>query len=366
MRRPEKGETEGENMTLTVVSFATVAVTAAVGVAILVQLMRPIALRIGLVDVPVGRKTHTGNIPLIGGPAIWLVIVIGNALVFPSLYASALLATSTLILMGIMDDRQPIRAPVKLLAQLSICLAFVLAHDIRLHDIGVYPWFGAPEYGVYHTALATLALVGAINCFNFIDGIDGLCASLALATFIHVALAFQLNGEAPPTSLVFQMALYLGALLTFLGFNLGVFGHRKIFLGDSGSIFLGFSVGTLTLVASQTNAATAQSVIPASLCLWIVALPVADLVFTSLRRMATNRSPMAPDRSHLHYVLIDGGWSPRASLVWMIIGASAAFWLGFFILHNFGEPATVAGFLCFLVFYAGLAETLRRRMVSAH
>jgi UDP-N-acetylmuramyl pentapeptide phosphotransferase/UDP-N-acetylglucosamine-1-phosphate transferase len=85
MRRPEKGETEGENMTLTLVSFATVAVTAAVGVAILVQLMRPIAPRIGLVDVPVGRKTHTGNIPLIGGPAIWLVIVIGNALVFPSL-----------------------------------------------------------------------------------------------------------------------------------------------------------------------------------------------------------------------------------------------------------------------------------------
>ena len=352
-------------MTLTPTAFATIAVLAAIAVVMLVQVLRPLATRLGLVDVPRGRKTHTGNIPLIGGPAIWLVIVVGNALFFPSLYASALLATGALVLIGLMDDRQPIRAPVKLLAQLCICLAFVLANDMRLHDIGVYKWFGASEYDAYHIALATLALVGAINCFNFIDGIDGLCASLAVATFIHVALAFPLIGEPIPAALVFQMALYLGALLAFLSYNLGVFGQGKIFLGDSGSIFLGFSAGALTLIASQTNVATVQSVIPASLCLWIVALPLADLAFTSMRRMLTGRSPMSPDRSHLHYVLVDSGWSPRASLLWMIAGASGTFWLGFFIVNNVGESATVLGFLGFLVFYAGLAETLHRQMVRA-
>ena len=160
---------------------------------VLVFALRPLAIRLQLVDKPSGRKTHKGDVPLIGGPVIWLVGGIDHILAFiDNPPWSAILAATMLVILGVIDDRQPIPASIKLIFHLAAAAIVVLGENLVISDIGILPLiFGSPELATLHTALAIIAIATAVNAFNMIDGIDGLAASMALLALTHINLSFN-------------------------------------------------------------------------------------------------------------------------------------------------------------------------------
>lgn len=317
---------------------------------VLVFALRPLAIRLQLVDKPSERKTHKGDIPLIGGPVIWLVVLLGILAFIDNPPWSAILAATMLVILGIADDRQPIPAIIKLTFHISAASIVVLGENLVISDIGIFPGvFGLPELAKLHVVLAVIAITTAINAFNMIDGIDGLAASMALLALTHINLSFNLIlGSTPPDYAAFAV-LFSGALAGFLLFNLQVFNGTKIFLGDSGSMLVGLMIGTALIGASQETTRFAGSPnIPATLCLWAIAVPITDIVSIVIGRLISGHSPMAPDRKHLHHKIIDAGFSSRRTLLILILSAVGAFWLGFGLTTLFSEIGSFIGFIIFI------------------
>ena len=320
---------------------------------VLVFALRPLAIRLQLVDKPSGRKTHKGDVPLIGGPVIWLVVLTGILAFIDNPPWSAILAATMLVILGVVDDRQPVPASIKLIFHLAAATIVVLGENLVISDIGILPLiFGSHELATLHTALAIIAIATAVNAFNMIDGIDGLAASMALLALTHINLSFNLILGSTPTDYATFAVLFSGALAGFLLFNLQVFNGRKIFLGDSGSMLVGLMIGTALIGASQETSRFAGSPnIPATLCLWAIAIPIADITSIIIRRLISGRSPLAPDRKHLHHKIMDAGFSPRRTLLILILSAVGAFWLGYGLTTRLNEMASFTGFIIFVPAY---------------
>ncbi|CAI8198199.1 MAG: Undecaprenyl-phosphate alpha-N-acetylglucosaminyl 1-phosphate transferase [Alphaproteobacteria bacterium] len=320
---------------------------------VLVIALRPLAIRLQLVDKPDARKTHKGDVPLLGGPVIWLVIVTGIILLIPNPPWSIVLAATMLVILGMVDDRQPVSARLKLMFHLAAATIVVMGEKLGISDIGIFhELFNVSALGNLHAVLAVIAIATAINAFNFIDGIDGLSASMALLALTHTNLAFNLIHGSTPPDYAFFAVLMSGALAGFLLFNLQVFNGRKIFLGDSGSMLIGLLVAVALIGASQaTGRLGGNPTIPASLCLWLIAIPLTDMMSIIIRRLAGGRSPMAPDRTHIHHKIMEAGFSARRTLLIMILSSVGAFWLGFGLMLEFGEAASIIGFVVFVPSY---------------
>ena len=334
-------------------SLIYISVTATLLATALVIALIPMAMRLGLVDKPSGRKQHKGEIPLIGGPVILLVLIIGILIFVPNPPWSGIMAAIMLVILGVVDDRQPVPATIKLVFHVAAATIVVMGENLLISDIGIFnETFGSPDFTTLHIVLAVFAITAAINAFNMIDGIDGLAASMALLALTHAHLSFNLiHGETPPDYAVF-VVLFSGAIAGFLMFNLQIFNGRKVFLGDSGSMLIGLIVSTAIIAGSQDTARLLESPkIPASLCLWLVAIPITDITSIVIRRLASGRSPMAPDRTHLHHKIMDNGFSTRRTLLILILSAVGAFWLGYSLTVQFGETISIIGFLVFAPTY---------------
>ena len=319
---------------------------------VLVVVLRPLAVRLQLVDRPTGRKTHKGEVPLLGGPVIWLVVMTGIIFLIPNPSWSIVSCGTMLVLLGAYDDRHPIPARLKLICQIAVATIIVVGENLYIDDIGIFQEvFNISTFSVLHKALAVIAIATAINAFNFIDGIDGLSASMALLAMTHINLTFNLlYGSIPPDYALFGV-LFSGALAGFLMFNLQVFNVRKIFLGDSGSMLVGLLVAVALIGASQESGRPGIPPIPASLCLWLIAIPLTDMLSIVVRRTANGRSPMAPDRTHLHHKIMEAGFSPRRTLLILILSAIGAFWLGYALTIFLGEALSIIGFIAFVPAY---------------
>ncbi len=320
---------------------------------ILVAALRPLAIHLKLVDRPGDRKVHKGDIPLVGGPVIWVVVLFGVLIFIKNPPWSALFAATMLVVLGVIDDRQPVPATIKLVFHIAAATIVVMGENLAISNIGVlaqtYP---LPTFSAIHTILAVVAITVSINAFNMIDGIDGLAASLALLALTHAVIAFDLIiGGAPADYATFAF-LVSGALAGFLMFNLEIFNSRKVFLGDSGSMLIGLIVAIALIGASQeTNRLAGSPNIPPTLCLWILAIPITDITCIVIRRLANGRSPLAPDRTHLHHKIMEYGFSARRTLLILILSAVGAFWIGLVLTLMFGEIASFAGYLAFIPVY---------------
>ena len=338
-------------------SLIYISVTATLLATALVIALIPMAMRLGLVDKPSGRKQHKGEIPLIGGPVILLVLIIGILIFVPNPPWSGIMAGIMLVILGVVDDRQPVPAIIKLVFHVAAATIVVMGENLVISDIGIFnETFGSPDFTTLHCVLAVFAITAAINAFNMIDGIDGLAASMALLALTHANLSFNLiHGEAPPDYNVF-VVLFSGAIAGFLMFNLQIFNGRKVFLGDSGAMLIGLIVSAAIVAASQDTARLLESPkIPASLCLWLIAIPITDITSIVIRRLASGRSPLAPDRTHLHHKIMDIGFSARRTLLILILSAVGAFWLGYGLTIQFGEAISIIGFLAFMpTFYLSI------------
>ncbi len=299
-----------------------------------------LAIRIGAMDSPSGRKLHRKPIPLMGGLAVfvalwisvYILIVAGNS--FRGILAGAagkgyllegILAGGLVILaIGIIDDIKGVDPTTKLLGQVIAALILV-QYGIKIEGVAA-PFSGRfIQFPVYLTIfVSVLWVVGFVNSINLIDGVDGLSSGVtAIASFVFfLILLLQLRSAPPPevagrmqVAAVLSLAI-CGASTGFLKFN---FPPGKIFLGDSGSLFLGYMAGAITITGMLKTAAALTVAIPVI----IFAVPLIDTVFSFVRRIFRKKSFMEPDRDHIHHrLLYRRGWNEKR-VVLTIYGITA-------------------------------------------
>lgn len=274
--------------------------------------------RLGLADHPDARKTHKGIVPLTGGIAILLAILYGVLVLRISPYSdSMLLITCLVFAVGVFDDIRHINPWLRLLIQYGAGMLLASWGGVAIHDVGNLLAMGNIPLLMLTVPLTALSVAGLSNAYNMIDGIDGLAAAMVtLPLALLYALALQWGHPMADFLL-----LMLVPLATFLLFNLGPNNRLlpKIFLGDGGSVTLGFLVTASLVYFSQGE----QALIKPVTALWLVTLPLMDMLATMLRRGMRGRKLMEADRSHLHHRLMDMGFSARQTLLLLVSYATA-------------------------------------------
>ena len=314
-----------------------------------------IARRVGLVDRPGGRKRHQGAVPLTGGIAIFLSISCAAAFGV-QVDLPLLLSLGGLLLIGIYDDLFDMAWMKKLLVQIGICIFLMTATGVHIRSLGTLPGDVELLLGDVGYALTILAIVGLINAINMIDGLDGLAGGVSILALFHLVLAMHLIDRPMSAADLTLIIALCGALTAFLVFNLTQ-GHGKVFLGDAGAMMLGLFLAYFLIKASQTQPLT--STLSTSLVVWIVALPVFETLTLMVRRILAGRSPFAPDRNHLHHLLLDCGYSKYDSLVIAIILSLALTWTGV-ALSSLGGTISGTAFLGSIAIYYLAISALQR------
>jgi UDP-GlcNAc:undecaprenyl-phosphate GlcNAc-1-phosphate transferase len=302
-------------MQVGVAVFLTFAVTL-----VFLLIFRPVAVAIGLVDVPGGRKTHDAPVPVIGGICMSLGLGFGAALFeHAAFWDPVLLGIYLLVVVGTIDDRFDVPPHARLFAQTCAALLVVYATGARVTNLGE-PFFFAAPLGALSVPFTLLFIMTLINAFNMTDGIDGLAGGLALISL--GAMAF--SGVGPEVlPLVLLLMAAVGAFM-ISNLPLRLVQPIRTFMGDAGSTFIGLSIATVGVWWLQGPAPQRSPVIG----LWLVAVPVFDLLCSIVRRVREGKSPLRPDCGHLHHVLIANGLSRSATLVVILSFAAACAAIG--------------------------------------
>ncbi|WP_318454031.1 UDP-N-acetylglucosamine--undecaprenyl-phosphate N-acetylglucosaminephosphotransferase [Photobacterium leiognathi] len=312
-------------------------------------IMRKVAKKIGLVDKPNARKLHQGVVPLIGGISIYLSLLVGFLLFLPSsvnleLY---LVCSAILIVLGALDDYYDVSFKIRLLVQAGISLAMILVGGHSLHHLGYLMGSESIALNEFVGGFITIiAVIGAINAFNMVDGIDGLLGGLASVTFTALGTVFFMSGNEYLGTICL---LIVTALIPYIMLNLGFpLGRRfKIFMGDAGSMFIGFSVVWMLIRGTQEPSIVAFKPVTA---LWLIALPLMDMATIMIRRMRKGHSPFKPDREHLHHICQRMGLSPLMTLFVICFMASICAVVG--IWSDMNSIAESTMFIAFLILFA--------------
>ncbi len=291
----------------------------------LVPLVISFSKKEGLVDMPNARKIHTKPISRIGGVAIWaslmltfLCLVCLSYYPYGSLLSGILLGGSLMFLLGLVDDIYNLDAKFKLFIQISIAtLVYLLG--VQINNV---PFIG--NIGIFSYPITLLWIVGISNALNFIDGVDGLAGSVVTINAITLAIiAVSMTPPNPMSALIgFILA---GSMLAFLTYN---FNPAKIFMGDSGALFSGFLLATISITGVM-KAATLAILLP----FLVLAVPIMDITFSSFRRIAKGQSPFVADAEHIHHKLLHAGFSQKKTVmiltsIAIIAGALASLFMG--------------------------------------
>ncbi|GGY27403.1 undecaprenyl-phosphate alpha-N-acetylglucosaminyl 1-phosphate transferase [Rhodanobacter panaciterrae] len=325
-------------------------------------MLRRFAPTLGLVDHPNERKHHVGSVPLVGGVAIFIGVLAG-ALSYGQFhtYINTLLGTAgMLVLLGALDDRFDLRVRIRVLVQTMVILIVIANTGVYIHTLGHI--FGYQvELGWSGIPITVIAVIGLLNAFNMMDGIDGLAGSLALVSIAAIVL---FAGTTPLRGSLALVGLLAAAALPYLAANLGFMG-RKIFLGDAGSMVIGYLLAWTLIRLSQ---APGTHLSPVDV-LWCVALPVLDTLAVMYRRLRQGKSPFKPDRGHIHHILMGAGLGPRATLIALVALAASIAFLGSVVRSlPLGSGSNLAAFCIFMVVYIAIVERtwLRQRARRNH
>lgn len=283
----------------------------------------------GLIDEPNERKIHKKPISRLGGIAIWsstmltfLFLVFLSYYPYGSLLSGILLGSSLMFLLGLVDDIYTLNAKFKLVIQIAIAtLVYLLGVKI---DTIINPFGGVIQLGHFSYIITMLWIVGISNAVNFIDGVDGLAGSVI--TVNSITLGIIAVAMVPPNSISALIAFILaGSMLAFLTYN---FNPAKIFMGDSGALFSGFLLATLSITGVMKAAALAI-ILP----FVVLAVPIIDITYSSLRRISKGKSPFVADAEHIHHKLLKAGFTQNMTVailtsIAIVGGAIASFFVG--------------------------------------
>lgn len=286
-----------------------------------VMVFRPLARTIGLVDIPNERKVHTGEIPLVGGIAIFCAVFIAHlsSLFFASIgdvvvdYGTFYTAGGLLLVVGMIDDFRHLSPTIRLIGEVIAALLISLSAGAVVYDLGALTPSGSSlTLGLFAIPFTVFATVGIVNAINMSDGLDGLAGGLTLVTIIGFIVATTVFGNGD--DLLFLSCLAAG-ISAFMLFNVTVPGIRRalIFLGDSGSMFLGLAIAWIAIRFSQG----ADAVISPAATLWFVALPIYDTVCMTGRRILRKRPIFGADKEHLHHVFLLAGFTVTETVLTM-------------------------------------------------
>ena len=285
----------------------------------------------GLVDQPNSRKIHSHPIPRLGGVAIWfstmltfLLLIVLSYYPYGSLLSGILLGSSLMFLLGLIDDLYALDAKFKLFIQISIA-TIVFCLGIRIETL--YNPFGSPIHLMLPISyILTIGwIVGISNAVNFIDGIDGLAGSVI--TISSVTLGLIAVAMVPANTISALIAFILaGSMLAFLTYN---FNPAKIFMGDSGALFAGFLLATLSITGVMKTAALTM-IVP----IFVLSVPILDITFSSLRRICKGTSPFVADAEHIHHKLLKAGFSQNKTVLILATFAIASGALATFLVSS--------------------------------
>ena len=289
------------------------------------RLLTPVAFAFKLLDIPQGRKTHKEPTPLIGGLAVYLSVLGMVAFAAPlgDHQQAFLIGGTVVMLVGMMDDIRPLGVRVRLAIQVLAIAIVISMTDLKIERLPYLIGTGEFELGFFALPFTVIAVIGLMNAFNMVDGIDGLAGSLAIIAIAGIAAFATLRGTSEDLTLVILLG---AAIIPYLAHNLGLFG-KKVFLGDAGSMFIGFVLAWTLIAQVQSEHQTVSS----TSVLWCVALPVIDTLGVMVRRIRKGRSPFKPDRDHLHHIIQRAGLSTRLSLMFISSAAVVILAVGLII-----------------------------------
>jgi UDP-GlcNAc:undecaprenyl-phosphate GlcNAc-1-phosphate transferase len=278
-------------------------------------------------DVPNDRKIHTGPIPRLGGIGMFVAFLVGAAAVplllpvarpaawpvsYDWRYAPVFAAFCIIHALGLVDDFRPLRALFKFLLQIAAA-ALVTVGGFGITSFWI-PGFGEHSLGVFAWPATVLWIVGISNAINLVDGIDGLAGGITGFTALTLGIVSLLQGQAVPALFAFAL---LGAVLGFLFFN---FPPARIFMGDSGSLLLGFILAVIPLLGAPEWTSTV-GLLPVATALTI---PIIDTATAIARRLREKRAIHAPDKEHIHHKLLSLGLRDT-SILFLVYALSALF-----------------------------------------
>jgi undecaprenyl-phosphate alpha-N-acetylglucosaminyl 1-phosphatetransferase len=302
--------------------------------AILILLLRKVAHRLDIVDRPGGRKRHEHPTPMVGGLAMFIAVLaalfIGDAL--HGNVATLLECAAVLVMLGVLDDKHGLSVSLRMLIQVFLVSVVIVGAGGTITHLGAL--FGRDiPLGMFAIPFSVIAFVGGINAINMIDGTDGMAGKMALITTLGVATIFYLAGAVELLPLTWAM---LGALVGFLLFNSRLFVKRAwVFMGDSGSMWLGLVLGWFMAQVTQGGVSAEPALV-----LWLFGIPLIDTLVVMARRMKRKQSPFAGDRTHIHHVLEHAGLSVRRTVLVLSLVQLVLVGIGvcFYLIH---APAAV-------------------------
>ncbi|MDQ1362236.1 MAG: UDP-GlcNAc:undecaprenyl-phosphate/decaprenyl-phosphate GlcNAc-phosphate transferase [Pseudomonadota bacterium] len=290
---------------------------------LLVPPLMRLAPLIGAIDMPDARKVHAQAIPRIGGIAMIIGVMVPVLFWLPldQKHLALLSAFSVLLFFGIWDDRSNLHYRIKFIGQIVAVLIVVLGADVVVRNM---PFLDAPLPDFIAIPFTIFALVGITNAINLSDGLDGLAGGTTLLSFCMIAfIGFQSNSF----ELVMLCMAVAGAIMGFLRHNTY---PARIFMGDTGSQFLGFSAGVLVVILSQSVNVAMSPVMP----LLLLGLPILDTFAVMAQRMYEKRSPFSPDKNHIHHKLLAIGFDHYEAVLVIYVVQSVFVGLAFALRYE--------------------------------
>ena len=308
--------------------------------------LKPVAGRLGLIDIPGGRKTHLAPTPLVGGLGIYLG-TLSMSLFTPHvlLHYSAMLAISSLVLfIGIFDDARELRVSVRMGVHAFAAWLMAAVAGNQLLSLGNIMGFGIVELGVLAVPLTVFATVGVINAINMTDGIDGLSGGLVLIALCFLSIVAFMAGD---TAMLHFCTLLACSLLAFLMLNFRLPWKQSalVYLGDAGSTLLGFILTWLIIEATQGENAIMAPVY----ALWFMAIPLIDTVSLLIKRPMRGANPFSAGTDHLHHRLIRAGYTHEQTVLGLYMAALIFGSIGLLGLYYQASEALM--FLGFMVLF---------------
>ncbi|MBT3134826.1 UDP-N-acetylglucosamine--undecaprenyl-phosphate N-acetylglucosaminephosphotransferase [Alteromonas sp. ALT199] len=317
---------------------------------ILLVVMTPLAHQFGLVDQPTSRKRHAGIVPLTGGVAIFMAVLVASVATDVWMKNNPLFFTASafVVLLGMLDDRFDLSAKGRLMCQFGV--AAIMAWSAQNYITSLGNIFGTGEVlldlgGYFFTIIC---VVGVINAFNMIDGIDGLAGGMSLVILLTVAGFLIATGNGAS---IMEPLIIVAAIVPFLAFNLSWKGFKgnKIFMGDAGSMFVGLTIVWLLVDHTQGETAAFRPIT----AVWLVGLPLMDMAAIMYRRARKGQSMLKPDRQHLHNIFMRAGLSSRKSLVAILCLGACYCLIGILgEVYQVPEALMFYGFIALLVVYS--------------
>ena len=330
-------------MDYTVLSILTSIISTYVAICVL----RPLAFKINLLDIPNGRKNHVGHVPLIGGIAMYIGVVVSLLITSNELskFYYFIMATGIILILGILDDFRNATVSLRLLIQALVAIFIVAVVDINIESFGNLFGSGEIFLNEWSYLVSVIAIVAAINAINMSDGIHGLAGITSLITFSAI---FYLSIDSASQETVLIASLFCLVIPVFLVFNMcfGIDKSKRIFMGDAGSMLLGLVI--VWALISLSQGVEERSFAPVT-ALWLFAFPLIEMVTAIIRRLALGKSPFKPDLSHSHHLLIRLGFDEKITLLFLTLFSLLMAVIGV-LSELYGVDEWVMFFLFLLVF----------------